>query len=313
MAAALVAAHAVHAQNYPDRPVTIIIPFAPGGGTDVVARAMAPALGAKLGQTIVIENVSGAAGNIAATRVARATPDGYTLIMHNLALALNAALSPRLQFDPEKDFAPIAMINYNANAFVARKTLPANNIPELVAWMKSNRARLAHPGVGSTGHIQVALLAKAVGVEADFIPYRGGGPMLQDIIAGHVDIGTVTVGNAIEPGKNGLVKVLGTSGPTPEKLLPGVPSMVPNLSPIMEVLFWNVLLAPAGTPKPVIDKINAAFEETIKDKPLVEGWAKIGIDLYPPAERTPNGTRAYLQKEFARWNKIIRENKIEAQ
>ena len=312
-AAALLAATAAQAQNYPDRPVTIIIPFAPGGGTDVVARAMAPALGAKLGQTIVIENVSGAAGNIAAARVARAAPDGYTLIMHNLAFALNAALSPKQPFDPEKDFATIAMINYNANAYVARKTLPVNNIPELVAWMKTNRARLAHPGVGSTGHIQVALLAKAVGVDADFIPYRGGGPMLQDIIAGHVDIGTVTVGNAVEPGKNGLVKVLGSSGAKPEKLLPGVPSMVQDLSPITECLFWNVLLAPAGTPQAVIDKIHAAFEETLKDQSLVEGWARIGIDLYPPAQRTPAGARAYLQQEFARWNKTVRENKIEVQ
>jgi tripartite-type tricarboxylate transporter receptor subunit TctC len=311
-ASVLLTANAASAQTYPDRPITIIIPFAPGGGTDVVARAMAPALGAKLGQTIVIENVSGAAGNIAAGRVARAAPDGYTLIMHNLAFALNAGLYARLPYDSEKDFVPIAMINNTANAFVARKTLPVNTVPELVAWMKSNTAKLGHPGVGSTGHIGVALLARAVGVNADFIPYRGGGPMLQDIIAGHVDMGTVTVGNAVEPLNNGLVKALGVTGPTRAKLLPQVPSLVQDLSPILEVLFWNVLMAPGGTPKPVIDKIYAAFEETVKDPALVESWAKMGIDLYPPEQRTPEATRTILREEIARWGKIIRENKFEA-
>jgi tripartite-type tricarboxylate transporter receptor subunit TctC len=278
----------------------------------VVARAMAPALGLKLGQTVVIENVSGAAGNIAAARVARATPDGYTLIMHNLALALNAGLYARLPYDTEKDFAPIAMINNTANVFVARKTLPVNTVPELVAWMKANTARLAHPGVGSTGHINVALLARAVDVKADFIPYRGGGPLLQDIVAGHVDIGTVTVGNAVEPTRGGLVKSLGSTGPTRAKLMPEVPSLVQELSPILEVVFWNVLMAPANTPKAVIDKIHAAFEETLKDKQLVEGWERIGIDLYPPEQRTPEATRTILRQEIARWGRVIRENKIEA-
>jgi tripartite-type tricarboxylate transporter receptor subunit TctC len=311
--ASLLAADAGVAQNYPDRPVTMIIPFAPGGGTDVVARAMAPALGTKLGQTIVIENVSGAAGNIAAARVARAAPDGYTLIMHNLAFALNPGLYTRLPYDTEKDFMPIAMINQTANVYVARTTLPVNNVRELVAWMKTNTARLAHPGVGSTGHIQVALLAKVIGANADYIPYRGGGPMLQDIIAGHVDMGTVTLGNAIEPVNNGLVKGLGLTASAPSKLLPQVPSMVQELGPTLDIVFWNMLLAPAGTPKPVVDKIYAAFEETVKDQNLVNGWAKMGIDLYPPEQRTPDAARSLLRQEVERWGRIIKENKIEAQ
>ena len=312
-ALACVAPHGALAQSYPDRPVTIIIPFAPGGGTDVVARAMAQAFGAKLGQTIVIENVSGAAGNIASARVARATPDGYTLIMHNLALALNAGLYARLPYDTEKDFIPIAMINQTPNVYVARKTMPPNTVPELVAWMKTNTARLAHPGVGSTGHIQVALLAKAIGVNADFIPYRGGGPMLQDIIAGHVDMGTVTLGNAIEPVKNGQVKGIGLTAAAPSKLLPEVPSVVTDLGSTLDIMFWNILMAPAGTPKPVIDKIYAAFEETIKDRALVESWARMGIDLYPPEQRTPDAARALVRSEVARWGRVIKENKIEAQ
>ncbi|MBN8919164.1 MAG: tripartite tricarboxylate transporter substrate binding protein [Rhizobiales bacterium] len=298
-------------QSFPTRPVTIIIPFAPGGGTDVVARAMAPAFGTKLGGTIVLENISGAAGNIAATRVARAEPDGYTLIMHNLAFALNPGLYAKLPYDTEKDFVPIAMINYTPNVYVARKDFPPNNVTELVAYMKKNRTRLAHPGVGSTGHIQVALLAKAVGAEADFIPYRGGGPMLQDIVAGHVDMGTVTLGNAVEPTKGGQVKALGLTASKPSPLLPGVPGIAKDLGPTLDILFWNVLMAPAGTPQAVIDKIYNAFEETIKDQALVASWAKMGIDLYPREQRNPQAARELVRNEVARWRKIIHENKIE--
>jgi len=300
------------AQDYPRRPVNIIVPFAPGGGTDVVARAMAPAFSAKLGQPVVIENISGAAGSIATNKVARANPDGYTLIMQNLALALNPALYKKLSYDAEKDLVPITMINHTANVFVARKDLPPKTVPELVSWMKSNRIRLAHPGVGSTGHIQVALLAAAVGGQADFIPYRGGGPMLVDIIGGHVDIGTVTVGNAVEPVRSGQVRGIGITAREPAKLLPQVPSMVQALGPSLEVVFWNMLLAPAGTPKAIIDKIHAAFEETIKDQELVDRWAKMGIDLYPPAERTPEATQKLLSEEIASWKKRIRDSGIEA-
>lgn len=300
------------AQDYPRRPVNIIVPFAPGGGTDVVARAMAPAFGAKLGQPVVIENVSGAAGSIAASRVARAAPDGYTLIMHNLAFALNPALYKKLPYDTEKDFVPVTMINHTANVFVARKDFPAKTVSELVGYMKSNRVKLAHPGVGSTGHIQVALLATAVGAPADYIPYRGGGPMLQDIIGGHVDIGTVTLGNAVVPVRSGQVIGLGITARQPAKLLPEVPSMVQALGPGLEVVFWNVLMAPAGTPKAVIDKLHAAFEETVKDQELVERWAKMGIDLYPPEQRTPEATRQLLSEEMAGWKKRIEEAGIEA-
>jgi tripartite-type tricarboxylate transporter receptor subunit TctC len=311
LAAGLGVGTPAQAQPYPSRPVTIIVPFAAGGGTDVVARAMAPALSQKLGQSIIIENVTGAAGNIAAARVARSAPDGYTLVMHNLALALNAGLYAKLPYDTDKDFQPIAMINHTANVYALNRRVPVNNLAELVDYMKKTPLKLAHPGVGSTGFIQVALLAKVIGANADFIPYRGAGPMLQDIIAGHVDMGTVTLQNAVEPVKAGLVKGMGISSAEPSKLLPQVPSIVKGLHPSLEVVFWNVLLAPAGTPRPIVDKIHAAFEDTVKDQALVEGWAKLGIDLYPPDQRTPEATRAIMRRETERWGRIIRENKME--
>lgn len=312
-ASAVAAPHvAIGQTTYPSRPVTILIPFAPGGGTDVVARAMAPAFGAKLGQPVVIENASGAAGSIASVRAARAAPDGYTLIMHNVAFALNPSLYENLPYDTEKDFAHITMINNTPLVYVGRRDLPVNSIPELVEWMKKNRARLAHPGVGSTGHISVAMLAQAIGVEADSIPYRGGGPLLQDIIGGHVDIGTVTLGNAVEPVRSGQVKGLGISSREPAKLLPEVPSLVKELGPSVDISFWNVLLAPAATPKEVIEKIHSAFEETVKDQDLVERWAKMGIDLYPAEQRTPEATARIMREEAASWRKRINEAGIKA-
>jgi tripartite-type tricarboxylate transporter receptor subunit TctC len=310
-ATALGAGSAAQAQNYPNRPITLIVPFAPGGGTDVVARAMAPILGAKLGQTVVVENVSGAAGNIAAARVSRAAPDGYTLIMHNVAFALNAGFNPRNAYYPDRDFTPITMINSTPGVLVARKDFPPNSVPELVTWMKANTARLAHPGVGSSGHLSVVLMQRAVGANADFIPYRGGGPALQDIIAGHVDITSVIIGNGLEPIASGQVKAVGVLSRKRHRLLPQVPSFFEDLTPITESLFWNVLMGPPDTPRAIVDTLHAAFEETIKDPLLVEAWARTGIDLYPPEQRTPEGTRDYLRQEFTNWERTIRESKLE--
>jgi tripartite-type tricarboxylate transporter receptor subunit TctC len=308
---AILASRIAEAQNYPTRHVTLIIPFAPGGGTDAVARAMQTTFGAKLGQSIVVENVSGGAGNIGSSRAARAAPDGYTLIMHNVAFALNVALYPRLPFDVEKDFIPIAFVNTTPLVHVARKSLPVNSVPELLAWMKSNTPKMAHPGVGSTGHIAAVLLAHAAGVKADHVPYRGGGPALQDVIAGHVDTTAVTLQNAIEPVNSGLVKGLGITSPRRAKALPNVPSLVEELGPTLEVPFWNLLLAPAGTPKEIVEKIQAALEATLQDKELLDLWEKAGIDIYPPEQRTTEGARVLLRQEIERWRQVVRDTDIE--
>jgi len=311
-ASAVTAPRVVLAQDYPQRPINLVIPFAPGGGTDVVARTMSNVLGAKLGQPVVVENVSGAAGSIAATRVARAKPDGHTLILHNVAFALNPSLYTNLPYDTEKDFAPIAMVNTTPLVYVGCKDLPANSVADLIAWLKKGNARLAHPGVGSTGNIAVAMLAQTLGVQAASIPYRGGGPMLQDILGGHVDIGAVTVGHAADPIRHGQIKGLGITAAQPVRLLPDVPGLAKEIGPELDVAFWNVLLAPAATPKAVIEKINAAFEAMLQDKELIDRWDKMGIDLYPAEQRTPEGTAAFLRNEAATWKKRMDAAGIEA-
>jgi tripartite-type tricarboxylate transporter receptor subunit TctC len=301
------------ADDYPRKPITIYIPFAPGGGTDAVARNLGPALSRAIGESIVLENVSGGAGNIASARVSRAAPDGYTLIMHNVAFALNAAIYRKLQFNPVKDFVPIAFINSTPLVHVGRTSIPANSMPELLAWMKKNHTRYATPGVGSTGHMGAMLLAKVGGVEIDYIPYRGGGPALQDVIGGHVDMTNVTLQNAIEPIKSGLVKGFAISSATRSKAIPNVPSIVQELGPGAGILFWNALLAPAGTPQPVIDKINTALEQAYTDKELLTNWQEAGLDLYPKEQRTPAAAKTLLADEMTRWAKFVQENHLEAQ
>ena len=193
-----------------------------------------PKLAAKLGQNFVVENVSGGGTNIAGQRVARSAPDGYTLFVHNLQISANVSLYKSLPFDTEKDFLPIAMINSNPLVLVGRKTLEAKTLPELVAWMKTNPARMGHPGVGSTGHLATALLAQALGVEVTHIPYRGAAPMLQDTLGGHIDLFFATPQQVVGQFASGEVKVFGITSKDTSPQFPGVPSFVAAYGPKLE-------------------------------------------------------------------------------
>jgi tripartite-type tricarboxylate transporter receptor subunit TctC len=310
--AALFSAAAAQAQSYPTRPVTIIVPYPAGGPTDQVARQIAPKLAAKLGQSFVVENVSGGGTNIAGQRVARSAPDGTTLFIHNLQISANVALYKSLPFDTEKDFLPIAMINSNPLVLVGRKTLEAKTLPELVAWMKKNPARMGHPGVGSTGHLATALLAQALGVEVTHIPYRGAAPMLQDTLGGHIDLFFATPQQVIGQFASGEVKVFGITAKDTSPQFPGVPSLVAAYGPKLAIDFWQIMLAPAGTPKPIVDAIDDALQDALDDPEILKVWAVSGMAPYPKAQRTPAGTTAYLKSEIDRWGQVVRDNKIEA-
>jgi tripartite-type tricarboxylate transporter receptor subunit TctC len=310
--AALCSAAAAQAQSYPTRPVTIIVPYPAGGPTDQVTRQIAPKLAARLGQNFVVENVSGGGTNIAGQRVARAAPDGYTLFVHNLQISANVALYKSLPFDTEKDFLPIAMINSNPLVLVGRKTLEAKTLPELVAWMKKNPARMGHPGVGSTGHLATALLAQALGVEVTHVPYRGAAPMLQDTLGGHIDLFFATPQQVIGQFASGEVKVFGITSKDTSPQFPGVPSLVAAYGPKLAIDFWQIMLAPAGTPKPVVDAIDGALQNALDDPEILKIWAQSGMAPYPKAQRTPAGAAAYLKSEIGRWGQVVRDNKIEA-
>jgi tripartite-type tricarboxylate transporter receptor subunit TctC len=301
-----------NAQSYPSRPVTIIVPYPAGGPTDLVARQLAPKLSAKFGQNFVIESVSGGGTNIAGQRVARAALDGHTLYIHNLQISANVSLYKTLPFDTEKDFVPIAMLNNNPLVLAGRKSLAANTLPELVAWMKTAPAKMAHPGIGSTGHLATFLLAQALDVKVDHIPYRGAAPMLQDTLGGHVDLFFATPQQVVGPITGGELKGFGITSKESSPLLPGVASFVQAYGPKLEILFWHIMLAPAGTPQPIVDALSAAVQEAVQDSQILTAWAKTGVSAYPKEQQTPAGAAAYLKKEIAHWGQVIRDNKIEA-
>ena len=310
--ALLTAVAGVNAQPYPSRPVTIVVPYPAGGPTDLAARQLAPKFAAKFGQNFIVENVSGGGTNIAGQRVARAAPDGHTLFVHNLQISANVSLYKSLPFDTEKDFQPIGMINNNPLVLTGRKSLPPNTLSEFAAWMKANKARMAHPGTGSTGHLATFLLAQALGAEVTHIPYRGAAPALQDILGGHVDLFFATPQQVVGHVTSGEVKGFGITSAQPSALMPQVPSFPQTYGPKLEILFWHVMLAPAGTPQPIVDALNAALQEAVQDPAIVSAWAKTGVSAYPKEQQTPAGAAAYLKKEIAHWGQVVRDNKIEA-
>jgi tripartite-type tricarboxylate transporter receptor subunit TctC len=309
---ALAGATAAGAQSYPSRPVTIVVPYPAGGPTDQVARQVAPKLAAKLGQNFIVENVSGGGTNIAGQRVARSAPDGHTLFIHNLQISANVALYKTLPFDTEKDFTPIAMINSNPLVLVGKKDLAAKTLPELAAWMKTTPARMGHPGTGSTGHLATFLLAQALGVEVTHVPYRGAAPMLQDVLGGHLELFFATPQQVVGQFASGAVKVFGITSKETSPQFPGVPSFVAAYGPKLEISFWHIMLAPAGTPRPIVDALNGALQEALADPDILKAWGASGMAPYPAAQRTPEGAAAYLKKEIAHWGEVVRENKIEA-
>jgi tripartite-type tricarboxylate transporter receptor subunit TctC len=312
--AAVLAATAVtaHAQTYPTRPVTIVVPYPAGGPTDQVARQLAPKFSAKFGQNFIVENVSGGGTNIAGSRVARSAPDGHTLFIHNLQFSANVSLYKSLPFDTEKDFQPIAMVNSNPLVLVGKKELAARTLPELAAWMKTAKARMGHPGTGSTGHLATFLLAQALGVEVTHVPYRGAAPMLQDTLGGHLELFFATPQQVVGQFASGAVKVFGITSKAVSPQFPGVPSLVAAYGPKLDISFWHILLAPAATPKPVVAALNAAFREALTDTELLKVWANSGMAPYPPEQRTPEGAAAYLKQQIAHWGQVVRENKITA-
>ncbi len=310
--AALASIATAQAQTYPSRPVTIIVPYPAGGPTDLTARQVAPKLSAKFGQNFIVENVSGGGTNIAGQRVARAAPDGHTLFIHNLQISANVSLYKTLPFDTEKDFVPITMLNSNPLVLTGRKTLAANTLPELVAWMKATRAKMAHPGTGSSGHLATFLLAQALDVNVDHIPYRGAAPMLTDTLGGHVDLFFATPQQVVGPITGGQLKGFGVTQKDTSPLLPGVASFVQTYGPKLEIQFWHIMLAPTGTPRPIVDALNAAVQEAIDDPAIREAWAKTGVGAYPKEQRTPEGAAAYLKGQIAHWGQVVRDNKIEA-
>jgi tripartite-type tricarboxylate transporter receptor subunit TctC len=315
LAACLLATGAASAQTYPDHPVTMLVAFPPGGADDATARIIQDAMQKALGQPIVIENLGGAGGMLAAAKAARADPDGYTILQHQNALAAGMALYPNRTFDAEKDFVAIGLINTAAGTWAGRPTLPPNNFAEMLRWIKApgQDIKVGHPGVGSYGHLADMLIVQELGMKVTQVPYRGAGPALIDLLGGQVDLSPISAIVAGPLVNGGKLKAYATIG---KKRFAGLPQLK-TFGELgyhkLDFDFWHMLLAPAGTPRPIVDKLNAALRIALADPKVQKTFADGGMDEYPAAEETPEAAAALLKSEIKFWGEVIRANHISGQ
>ena len=304
---------AASAQDYPAKSVTIIVPFPAGGPTDQVARQLAAKFSEKLGQPFVVENVTGGNTIIASHRLARAAPDGYTLLVHNLQITANPGLyGAKLPYDTERDIAPVGFINHNPLVLVGRKALAPNSLAELIAEMRKKQLNFAHPGAGTTGYITTALFLQEAKLDALLVPYRGAAPALQDMVGNHVDLFFTTPQAVLALVNAGQLKAYGITAKEQYAQFPGAASFVELYGPKLEIQYWHALFAPAATPKGTVEKLNGALQALLDDPATVKGWTAAGVLPYAKDERSTDAAQKLFKSEIARWGEVIRENKIQA-
>jgi tripartite-type tricarboxylate transporter receptor subunit TctC len=315
VAACLFAAGAASAQTYPNRPITMIVPFPPGGATDAIARIIQDPLQKALGQPIVVENIGGAGGMIAAAKAARADADGYTILIHQVALAAGMTLYPNLSFDAEKDFATVGLINTSASVWAGRPTLPPNTFDAMLRWMRQpgQEIKIGHAGVGSYSHLLGVLIAQELGIKATQVPYRGAGPALVDLLAGQIDLSSIAAVTSGPLVKDGKLKAYAAIGRKRFAGLPDLPTMGELGYKKLDLDFWHMLLVPAGTPRPIVERINAALRVALADAKLQKTFADSGMDEFAASEETPEAAAALLKREIALWGDVIRTNHIAGQ
>lgn len=306
----LVASMSALGQDYPSKPVTIIVPFPAGGPTDQLARQLAPKFTEKLGQPFIVENVSGGNTTIATGRVAHAAPDGHTLLLHNLQISANVTLYPKAPYDTERDLAPVGFINRNPLVMIGRKGLPPSNLRELMDYMKTHSLNIAHPGAGATGHLATSLFLQEAKLKAVMVPYRGAAPAMQDILGDHVDLFVATPQSVVKLVQAGSIKAYGITDRASYPQFPGVASFVTDVSPKLEIFYWHALFAPTATPKAAIDKLNGVLQAVADDPAIVKGWEATGVSTYPKDERSPEAAQKLFKDEVARWREVIRDNDI---
>ena len=314
-AAVFFAAGAASAQQYPNHPITMIVPFPPGGATDAIARIIQDPLQKALGQPIVVENIGGAGGMIAADKAARATPDGYTIMIHQVALAAGMTLYNNLNFDAAKDFTTVGLVNTSASTWAARPDFPANNFDEMLRWTKQpgQSVKIAHAGVGSYSHLVGVMIAQELGAKATQVPYRGAGPALVDLLAGQIDLSSIAAVVAAPLIREGKLKAYAIIGGRPYAGLPQLKTFGQLGYKKLDVDFWHMLLVPAGTPRPIVDKINAALRAALADERVLKIFAEGGMDEFPSDQETPEAAGALLKREIALWGDVIHSNNITGQ
>ncbi len=307
---ATVAAAAPALAAYPEKPVTIVVPFPPGGSTDTVARAMANKMTASLGQSFVVENQAGATGAIGATRVKRAAPDGYTLLVASIGVfATNPFLQKGLQYDPMKDFDLLMVAVRAPNVLVANPSVPAKNVAELVDYLKKNpdKVSFASSGAGSSDHLTAALFWQKTGTTGIHVPYKGGAPAISDLIAGHAQVSFQNINAVLNHIKAGKLKALAVTGDKRSAALPDVPTLSEAGVKGADVFSWQGVAAPRGLPKDVKDKLHGAMVKALQDPEVAKSMNEQGIEI---VANTPEQFTQFLQQELAKWKAVIETGKI---
>jgi tripartite-type tricarboxylate transporter receptor subunit TctC len=298
----------VHAQNFPSRPLTMVVPFLAGGGIDAVARIQAQRMGELLGQTIVVENIGAAAGMAGGARVAKAAPDGYTFEIGNVGThAYNQTLYKKPLYNAVTDFTPVGLTTESPRILITRKDLPVKNLQELIAYIKANQRNMqfGSAGVGSGTHLPCVLFNIAIGVEVTHVPYRGEGPVLQDLIGGRIDYMCATIQTGAAQANQGSVKPIAIMGPNRVPIIPDVPTTAEQGLAGVESSVWNAYFLPKGAPDPIVRILNKAMSDALDDPAMRQRLEELGLEIEPPERRTPEYLAKFLPQEIERWAKPI--------
>lgn len=294
-----------HADTFPSRPITLIVPFPPGGSTDVAARIMADKMGAALGQPVIVENVGGAGGSIGVGRLARAAPDGYTIDIGQWDTHVGSIIY-NLNYDLQTDFAPLGLISINPMLLLARKTLPADDLKTLVAWMKAHPGDVKFVNQNASAQVGGLLLQKLTDTQVLFIPYRGAGPAMTDMISGQVDLLLVQGAVALPQVRAGTVKALANLSPQRSASMPDIPSADESGVPGLYIAGWFGFYAPKGTPADAVTKLNAAMVTALADPAVRARFAQLGLDVAPREQQSPEALAAFQKSEIDKWWPIIK-------
>ena len=303
------------AQDWPNRPVTLVVPFAPAGAFDVMARVFTPYLTQILGQQVIVENVGAAAGIVGTNRVAKATPDGYTFLLGTVGThAYNPSLYKKLPYNAVTDFAPVALVAEQPMVLITRKDFPADTLPEFIAYVKANAAKLQYgsAGVGSTTHLGCALLNSAAGLDVTHVPYRGGGPVMADLIAGQVHYMCSNSAGALPQIEGGTVKGIALLARARSSLMPTLATAEEQGLKDFDAITWTAFFLPKGTPPEIVDKLHAATVQMMDTPALAERMRELGVTLVPSERRSPQYLADFVAREIEKWGAPIKAAGIHA-
>jgi tripartite-type tricarboxylate transporter receptor subunit TctC len=314
-AAIVLAPAAAWAQAYPSRPITLIAPFPAGGPLDVIARIIAEPMRVALGQPVIVENMPGAGGNLGVGRLARAAPDGYTIGIGQWSTHVVNPITYNLPYHVINDFEPIALLANTPQIIIARKDFPAKDAKELLAWLKANPGKATAATVGAAGGAQVSSIyfADAVGTKLQFVPFRGGGPAVQEMIAGRIDLMLDQAANALGHVRAGTIKAYAVMAKDRWAALPDVPSIDESGTPGLYVAYWHAMWAPKGTPKEIVAKLNAAVMQALADPNVQQRLAGQGQDIWPREQQTPEALAAHHKAETDKWWPIVKATGLKAE